>query len=157
FNYPQFFKGTWIYELPWGPGKPLNIGGWAGKVLGGWSISGIHQYRSGSPLAISTSNVSNNRVFSSAIRPDLIPGVPVVLNTDANVYVGISSKIDGQQYLNPAAFRQVPTTAQGIPLRPGTAPRYLPNVRGPMRLAEDFSFSKKFLFTESANLEIRAD
>lgn len=157
FHYPQFFKATWIYELPWGPGKPLNIRGVAGKVLGGWTISGIHQYRSGSPIAISTSNVSNDRVFSSAIRPDLIPGVPIFLNSDAERFVGATRQIQGQLYLNPAAFQQVPMTAQGIPLRPGTAPRYLSNVRGPMRASEDFSFSKKFLFTESANVEIRAD
>jgi hypothetical protein len=157
YNIPNYFKGTWIYELPWGPGKPINLRGWTGKILGGWSLSGIQQYRSGDALAISTSNVQNSRVFSGTIRPDLIPGVPVVLNGGAAVLNGVGTIVAGQQYLNPAAFRQVPTTSQGIPLRPGTAPRYLPNVRGPARVSEDFSFSKKFLFTESANLEIRAD
>lgn len=157
FNIPHYFKGTWIYELPWGPGKPINLQGWTGKVLGGWTISGIHQYRSGDPLAIGTSGVSNDRVFSSAIRPDLLPGVPVVLNSGAPVLVGIGTQISGQQYLNAAAFAQVPTTKQGIPLRPGTAPRYLPDIRGPVRVSEDFSFAKKFLFTESANMELRAD
>ena len=157
FNVPHFFKGTWIYELPWGPGKPLNLQGFTGKILGGWTVSGIHQYRSGEPLSIGTSNVDTSRVFSSTIRPDEVANVPAVLNSSANVFVGATTQIQGQLYLNPAAFTQVPTTKQGIPLRPGTAPRYLPNVRGPIRVSEDFSFAKKFLFTERSNVEIRAD
>jgi hypothetical protein len=33
FNYPQYLKLTWIYELPFGPNKALNIGGVGGKII----------------------------------------------------------------------------------------------------------------------------
>jgi hypothetical protein len=60
---------------------------------------------------------------------------------------GVPGKLDffnGSGYLNPAAFAQSPTTANGTPLRVGTAPRYLPNVRGPSQLSETFSMHKRF-------------
>ena len=57
YHFPQYFKATWIYELPIGPNKPLHVGGIAGKLIGGWQLSGIHQVRSGAPLAITTGGV----------------------------------------------------------------------------------------------------
>ena len=43
-----------VYELPIGPGKPfLNGGGMLRKnLLGGWKISGVEWYESGTPLEI---------------------------------------------------------------------------------------------------------
>jgi hypothetical protein len=63
----------------------------------------------------------------------------------------------GTPYLNPAAFVQVPTTANNVPLRLGTAPRYLPNVRGPQISAESFGILKRFVFGETRNVEVRGD
>ncbi len=152
FNTPQFLKVTWIYELPVGPGKLLNISGVAGKIIGGWTLTGIHNYRSGDALAISTSGLTNP-LFSGNIRPDLIVGVPIVIDTGKSVTFGAA----GTPYLNPAAFAQVPRTAQNIPLRLGTAPRFLPNVRGPHHFNEDFGLMKKFLIREKMDAQIRAD
>lgn len=50
-------------------------------------------------------------------------------------------------YLNPAAFSLVPQTANGVPLRVGTAPRYLSTVTGPGVVDESFKIEKKFPFT----------
>jgi hypothetical protein len=152
FNTPQFLKVTWIYELPVGPGKLVNISGVAGKIIGGWTLTGIHNYRSGDALAISTSGLTNP-LFSGNIRPDLIVGVPIVIDTGKSVTFGAA----GTPYLNPAAFAQVPRTSQNIPLRLGTAPRFLPNVRGPHHFNEDFGLMKKFLIREKMDAQIRAD
>ncbi|HYI95123.1 MAG TPA: carboxypeptidase regulatory-like domain-containing protein [Bryobacteraceae bacterium] len=154
FNVPQFFKFTWIYELPWGPGKPLNIGGIAGNIIGGWTATGIHNYRSGDALQISTGGFRTDALFNGTIRPDLVTGVPIVLESDAAVQIVGTG---GGQYLNPAAFAQPPRTANGVPLRLGTAPRFLPDVRGPASYSEDLGLSKRFNFTESMNLEFRAE
>ena len=56
-NYPQVVTLTYIYELPFGRNKPwLNSGSWAENALvGGWSISGITNFRSGPPLLITAS------------------------------------------------------------------------------------------------------
>ena len=47
------FKGNFVYELPFGPGKRFGSGtsGIAGKLLGGWQISGIGQWRTGRPIS----------------------------------------------------------------------------------------------------------
>jgi hypothetical protein len=53
----------------------------------------------------------------------------------------------GAPYLNPLAFASVPTE-NGVPLRVGTAPRFLPNVRGPHSMSEIFRMNKKFPLTK---------
>src|SRR5207247_6235766 len=75
FNYPQYLKVTWIYELPFGPNKLLNIRGIGGKIIGGWSLTGNHFARSGNPLGIGVNSASNPITVS---RPDQIVGVPVI-------------------------------------------------------------------------------
>jgi len=59
--------------------------------------------------------------------------------------------------LNPAAFADLPSTANGVPLHLGNAPRWQPDLRGFTQLGEDFSLIKQTLIkvTEGANLEIR--
>ncbi len=152
FHIPHFLKATWIYELPIGPGKAINIGGIAGKLIGGWIATGVHNYRSGDPLAISTAGYRSDAIFNGAVRPDLVAGVPIVIDKGGPVQFGT-----GTPYLNPAAFTQIPLTPNGVPLRLGTAPRILPNVRGPSYATEDFGVSKRFAFTESAYVEFKAD
>src|SRR5262249_14059592 len=41
-----------VYELPFGPGKKYwNEGGFKGKLLGGWQISGLGTARTGRPIS----------------------------------------------------------------------------------------------------------
>ncbi len=73
FNYPQFLKLTWIYDLPIGPGKLINVPGFWGKLVGGWNLTGIHQFRSGDPLSIGVARAVNplgarGRIMSSGSR-----------------------------------------------------------------------------------------
>ena len=152
FSIPHVFKLTWIYDLPFGKDRAWKVGGVLGHIVGGWTLTGIHQYRAGTPLAITTSG-PRTVLFNGTIRPDWIQGVPVVLNGDA----GVQTNGTGEQYLNPAAFRQVPLTGNNVPLRLGTAPPRLPNVRGPHYLLEDFGLRKRFNMSESSNFEFRFD
>ena len=55
-HFPHFLKLTWIYEVPIGPGKKIDVDGVLGQIVGGWTITGIHNYRSGSTLSISDPN-----------------------------------------------------------------------------------------------------
>src|SRR5262249_24547657 len=138
FTIPHFVKLTWIYDLPLGKGRKWLNDGVLSHVIGGWTVTGIHQYRAGDALSISGSGPSTV-LFNGVIRPDLIQGVPVVLNGDADVQTnGV-----GALYLNPAAFKLVPVTGNNIPLRLGTAPPVLPNVRGPAVFREDFQLQNK--------------
>ncbi|MCI0722826.1 MAG: TonB-dependent receptor [Acidobacteria bacterium] len=151
FSIPQFLKVSWIYELPFGKGKPVNVTGALGHIVGGWTVTGIHNYRSGDPLSISTS-AFRTAIFNGTFRPDVVPGVPMKLNSSADVQTNGS----GERYLNPAAFAQIPRTGNNIPLRLGTAaPRYQ-ELRGPYNLSESFGLRKGFAFTESSRVEFAA-
>ena len=57
-HFPHFLKLTWIYELPIGPGKKIDVDGVLGQIVGGWTITGIHNYRSGNTLSVSDSRIN---------------------------------------------------------------------------------------------------
>ena len=152
FNIPHFLKMTWIYELPVGKGRKWDLGGPMNALIGGWTITGIHNYRVGDPLSIGTSG-PRTILFNGTIRPDWIAGTSAILNSNA----GVQTNGTGDRYLNPAAFAQVPITGNNVPLRLGTAPPRLPNLRGPAVYSEDFGLQKKFAFTETRNFELRVD
>jgi hypothetical protein len=151
YNFPQVFKFTWIYALPFGKGKLIPMNGVTDAILGGWTFTGVHNYTSGNPISVSISGY-NNAIFSGTIRPDLLTGVPVVIDTGAAVQTN-----GGTPYLNPAAFKGVPATANAIPTRLGTAPRVLPNVRGPRVSSEDIGMQKRFAINEETRFEFRMD
>jgi hypothetical protein len=74
---PHTFVVSYLYELPIGPGKKyLNGGGAAGKIAGGWQISGIQRYQAGSPTVINEYSTSNP-YSTGNYRYSLIPGQSV--------------------------------------------------------------------------------
>jgi len=151
FNYPQDFKLTWVYDTPVGKGRRFDLG-WANHIVGGWQLATIHNYRSGDPIALFQAGLNIPNGFASGIEPDSLTGVPKTLG-------GAPTKVDvlyGTPYLNPAAFSPTPVTPNGVPLRVGTAPRVLPNIRGPHHMDETFRMSKKFpLYKQKENTFFR--
>jgi hypothetical protein len=145
---PHFLKLTWIYELPVGPGKALNVGGVLGQIVGGWTLTGIHNYRSGGTLGVFDGRING---AGYPFRPDVVSGV------DPVIYDG--SAVDlarGTPYLNPAAFATQPISPQGVPARLGTAPAVL-SVRGPAGYSEDLGLLKRVTAGADRSLEFRVD
>jgi len=160
FDYPQVVKLTWIYALPFGHGQRwLNSSRFADRLMSGWQFTAIQRYGSGDPLSIGSA-VSPS--ITPSIRPDIVPGVPqkvtpVGLNA-LLAYDSTGAVTNGTAWLNPAAFVNVPTSPiNSFPLRLGTAPPLLPNVRGPGHEAEDFGLIKDTRITERVKLQLRAD
>ncbi|HXG46165.1 MAG TPA: carboxypeptidase regulatory-like domain-containing protein, partial [Methylomirabilota bacterium] len=152
FHFPQVAKLTWIYELPIGPNKLLNVPGLAGKILGGWQVTGNHQFRSGAPISIATGGI-NNPV--GAARADLVPGQPIIINSDAPInFRGFTG---GTAYLNRNAFDNPPVHPGGrnVMTRLGTLGPRLPNVRNAHFVGEDLGIMKAFKFDEVRQIEIR--
>jgi hypothetical protein len=145
FNQPQNLKLTWVWETPFGKGRHFDLH-WANLIAGGWQIAAIQNYATGFPIAVSQSGINVPAGFAGGIRPD-VTGKPSALG-------GIPSHVDTtvpSRYLDPAAFAHSPTTSNGTPLRVGTAPRFLPDVRGPAQYAETIRVSKRFyLWSEKA-------
>ncbi|MBI1790649.1 MAG: TonB-dependent receptor [Acidobacteria bacterium] len=150
FSTPHEFKLTWVYESLVGKGRRWDLG-WANAIIGGWQFAGIHGYTSGLPIQVTYSGYNIPVGFAPGIRPDVLSGKQTL--------GGAPSKTDfskGVPYLNPAAFAPQPSTGDGVPLRPGTAPRFLPQVRGPHQMRETFRMSKRFYLDEKKFLGIGA-
>jgi hypothetical protein len=152
FNFPQVAKLTWIYELPIGPNKLLRVPGVAGKILGGWQLTGNHQFRSGAPIGIGTGGILNP---VGAARPDLVLGQPIIANPDAPI--NFRGTPGGVTYLNRAAFANPPVHPGGrnVITRLGTVGRRLPNIRNRHWISEDFGILKAFQFDEHRQVELR--
>jgi len=154
YHYPHDLKLTWIYDLPFGVQGRWAISGWKSKVLGGWTLSGILRYRCGNPLQVTTGGYRLDALFNQGVRAD------VLLTGDAQTLpAGELDSVSGTQYLNPDAFGSPPKTNRNVPLRLGTAPRWLPRTRGAALLGEDLSIIKRtdLRFREGANFEVRFD
>ena len=153
YHIPHVAKLSWIYELPIGPNKALNIGGTAGKIIGGWQLSGIHTFRAGNPVAISTGGI--NLPTGNAARADLVAGQNIVANADAGIV--FRGAAGAPAYLNRAAFANPPVQAggQNVVQRLGTLGPYLPNIRDRHWVSEDMNISKTFNIDEHRNVELR--
>src|SRR5712671_1799300 len=86
---------NFVYELPFGHGKPFLTGGPAAQIFGGWELSSIIAARTGLPVNITMSRKSGDLPDgnTSNQRPDLVPGVSIyAVNQTIN------------NWFNPAAF-----------------------------------------------------
>jgi hypothetical protein len=152
FNYPQMLKITWVYELPFGKGRHwLNRSGIEDKFLGGWTLSALQSYTSGDPLSLTTDQYTP--LSGGTIYPDQVLGV-----AEKVAYHGPLDNVNGNPYLNPAAFKDPPLTPiNGFAESFGTLSPYLPNVRGPAWYTESASLFKKFYLDERWYLTLRGD
>jgi len=135
FDVRHNFTVNSVYQLPFGPGKAyLNGGGVLGKIVGGWSMSGIGLWHTGHPLTVTMDlggdiTNPNNQFFNADSpfpstyllpdgndetdqRPDIIPGVPLTLPGGGR---------HGAPLINAAAFQAPPVDQNGNFTRFGSA------------------------------------
>jgi len=60
YDRTHMFVMSWVYELPFGKGKAMNMNGVADKVFGGWRLNGIYSAYSGTPFTVTASDASLN-------------------------------------------------------------------------------------------------
>jgi hypothetical protein len=125
-----------VYELPFGKGQPLlSNGGIAGRILGGWQLSGVFRYLSGTPFTVS-SPTTNANCASCSVVPEIV-GTPQ--------YPGLYGP--GQIYLSPSAFAMEPIGTRGNSGRD--------NVLAPGQTVYDANVARKFQIKERVRLEFR--
>ncbi len=159
---PHVLSISYTYELPIGPNKPfLNRGGVTGKVLGGWSVSGIHQYQSGRPIHIEVDYVSaSTNPFEAAgdgysFRPNIVPGQPfknpAYRRSCSGPVQAAAGRNPCQFYINPAAFTPPPIGTFG------NAPNLISSLRMPSYFNEDLSVSKRTVLFRDLDLQFQAN
>ncbi|MEQ1606982.1 MAG: carboxypeptidase regulatory-like domain-containing protein [Pyrinomonadaceae bacterium] len=131
-----------IYELPFFKEQS----GFAGKVLGGWQLSGIVSYQTGSPYTITSASYDPGGI---GFIPSIVAGGRPNLLCDPND--GAPHTI--AQWFNTACF--APQTATGISNIAGTAGRGI--IEGPPTKKVDMTLSKNFKFSENVKLQLRAE
>jgi outer membrane receptor protein involved in Fe transport len=95
------FIQSYIYELPFGKGKQFLSEGVAGKIVGGWQVSGILSMRTGTPLSFTGSNSLNLGSGGNATLDQIAP---------IHVLGGINT---GHPWFDTASFAKAPTNVQG--------------------------------------------
>jgi hypothetical protein len=167
---PHSLVLNYLLEFPFGKGKKfLNRGGFVDRIVGGWQLTGIQRYRSGTPIV----------VFVAGGRRDFFDLLGYGGNLRVNVtgqpfYATNTATGDPTtfRYLNPAAFSAPPTYA-GTGAAIGSA-EYAAYYANPLRFlgtgaptfnglrtkpfyTEDLSLIKKTRLTETTYFEIRAE
>ena len=141
---PQSLTLSFLYELPFGPGKHfLNHGGVLGKIAGGWEFTAIHQYSEGVPVVLTATDTLP--LFTSTLRPNAVSGVPQLASYSGQFDPAVD------HYINPAAF------TLPAPLSLGTAARSYTGLRAPWALNESWGAIKRTTLSERFVLEFRAE
>ena len=137
------FTSTVLWDIPVGRHKRFlsNAPKVLDQILGRWTISSVFRMPGGTPFLpfITDPNKLGGTLFNRVVRPDIVPGVPLINPLwTRNCPTGSSAPPSGcEPYINPAAFmRPVKGTL-------GNAPRSL-DIRPPRQEYFDFSLSKDF-------------
>jgi hypothetical protein len=137
FDRTHNFQSTFVYELPFGPGKKMattGVGKWA---LGGWQINGLLSRYTGAPFTVTSDGASLN-----------LPG-----STQTADVVGDQIRLGGygrgQAFLDWRSFRPVTEARFGS--------GGITNVRGPGIANLDLGLFRRFNITERVNVQFRAE
>ncbi len=136
---PRAVVISYIYELPFGPGRRFALRhGATQALLGGWQVSGITTLKSGFPVSIFAAT-NNTQAFNGIQRPNVV-GDPGLENRTVD------------RWFNTAAF------AQPAPFTFGNAPRTMGYLRTMGVNNFDFSLQKYWrLWREESRLQFRGE
>ncbi|MBV9296222.1 MAG: TonB-dependent receptor [Acidobacteriaceae bacterium] len=139
---PEMVNIAATYELPFGKGRAfMNRGGIINAVFGGWQISPLLTYASGTPLQV---NVAGDPLGNgTGNRPNVISGVPLQFSY-LNVYKGLP-------VINAAAF------SDPGPWAIGNEKRYLSGIRNPFNYNENIALAKYFPIGERVKFKLEIE
>jgi hypothetical protein len=157
FNRPHRLSVSYVYEFPFFEHSSGIVHG----LLGGWSISGVTIFQSGSPFSIYDSSAGTGFLGQGStplLGASLAPGASVASGVTSG---DIHQRING--YLNPTAFMPAP---QLYPTQCASDPNYCTTgfgnlgrnlYRGPFQQNWDASLIKYFKLSETQELRFTAD
>jgi carboxypeptidase family protein len=143
---PHSLSIAMYYDLPFGRGKQfLNGGGVLNQVVGGWRMSNILRFVSGTPFYFRSGNCNVPSQFAVACYPGIIPG--------ANLWAQDKSDFDPNKPLfNKTAFE----SADSFNFYYGSG-SHITSLRGFGYKNHDFALSKDFRITERVSFQFRAE
>jgi hypothetical protein len=122
-----------VYELPFGPNKPMLSEGILGQIVGGWQLSGIATFQGGRPFNVNLQTGVNN-------------GAPSWPN---RIGSGVLDDPDRALWFDPTAFVAPPANTYG---NVGRGVLYAPGQKN-----IDASLTRRFAMVGQSNLMVRLD
>lgn len=145
FDQTHVLKFSTLYDLPFGNGRKWLTSGFLSHVIGGWRVSAIQIYSSGTPIALSRNNPLP--IFNGATRPVI------------DSYDNWRAPIAGDSF-DPGTDRFLKPANQ-FPAQPahqfGNTTKFNPKVRGFWNQTENVSLAKTFRITESTRIDLRGE
>ena len=144
YDQTHSFKFSTLYDFPFGKGQRWLTHGFLNQVAGGWRVSAIQTYNSGTPLALTRNNPLP--IFNEISRPVV------------NSYTNWRAPLVGDHF-DPAVDRFYQSKSF-FPVQPndfGNATRYNPKLRSFWGQNENISLAKTFHITERFRLDFRAE
>jgi hypothetical protein len=143
---PHLLSIAAVYELPLGKGKPfLNSSSVVDKLLGGWQISGVYRYSSGTPFYFRSGTCNIPAQFGMTCVPGILPGADPLAQD-------LSSFDPTKPLFNRAAFEPVTS----FNFYPGAGPR-VENIRGFSYKNQDLALVKNIRFAERVKVQLRGE
>ena len=145
FDVTHYLNGNFLYQLPFGRGREFaaNIPWWANEAIGGWELSGLPSWHSGTPyMANSVAFLMSYANEDPAILTgSLGPMKSHVTVQNGQVYAFKDYQQAYNQYSGPVAFQMGSRN----------------NLRGPDFFLLDLGLGKTFPLYKEVNLKFRAD
>jgi hypothetical protein len=137
-NIPQQFIVGYIWQLPFGAGRPFLKGGWPSKIAGGWQMEGITTVQSGQNLGI-TNATNTSHSEDGTQRPNWNGTNPALSNPTIGAW------------FNTSVFSQPPAFTFG------SSPRIFGSLNAQSMKNFDFSMIKNIPLSERFALQFRAE
>ncbi len=178
---PQTLVISYLYDLPFGTGKPFLSGSrLLNYIAGGWEIGGIQRYQSGQPLSFCCASgipgweqaIYYNRTLGSHIASAAYrKGGQKALNpfdtgggSNPNINSMFNGAVDNPAYAGnsngaTAAFidDNLEKYRHAGAFHLGNVPRIVGSIRTPPYYEEDFSLMKSVIIRGETNFELKFD
>jgi hypothetical protein len=150
---PHMFKAFVDYQLPFGKGKALlSGGGWVSNMLaGGWSVSSVLNYFSGTPLGFGGSGALSGGWNGAANRANISAGDLKASGFDKAAFQIVNTNLPSNTYLNKSLF------SDPAPLTLGNSAFRLTQIRNFGTISEDLGLQKNHTFKEKYRFQLRAE
>ncbi len=152
FDIPNRLSLSYVYELPFGHGKPMLNHGPLSWIFGDWQTSGVYTYYSGHPFQVNENDGVRNAALDlygyTTATPNLVGKPHIVGNPNCWFYI---SKDTACAALAPVNYTDAyATTAVGAI---GDVGRN--TLRGPHTTVFDWNLLREFPFGSHYNVEAR--
>ena len=150
FDIPHVFNLNAIYQLPFGRGKMLlDRGGISDILFGGWELSSIVQWTSGSPVTFVDNRGTVNRTGRSGRQTPQT----TLTREDLRALGGVFEQNGTFYFLDPTALSTAFTP--NAPGQTGNTPRAV--INSPKFFNIDMALLKNIRFSEAMRVQLRAE